>query len=153
MKRLSDDIIHFFQDQGYVIVSTIGKRGFVHSSCKGLIKINAKGYVYLLDLYKGTTYQNLKGNPHISLTAVNEHKFKGYCLKGKARIVSEKALPVAIKSAWEDRITSRLTQRLLRNIHEEKGHPRHPEVLLPQPKYMIVMRTAEVVDLSPSHLK
>jgi predicted pyridoxine 5'-phosphate oxidase superfamily flavin-nucleotide-binding protein len=153
MKRLADDIIHFFQNQGCVIVSTIGKKGTVHCSCKGIVKINSKGYVYLLDLYNGKTYQNLKINPHISLTAINEHKFTGYCLKGKARIVSEKALPSLIKSAWEDRMTSRLTQRLLRNIHEEKGHPRHPEVMMPEPKYMIVMRIEEVVDLTPQHIK
>ncbi|KPK98855.1 MAG: hypothetical protein AMJ95_01890 [Omnitrophica WOR_2 bacterium SM23_72] len=153
MKRLSGDIIHFFQEQGCVIVSTIGKRGSVHCSCKGIVKIDGNGYVYLLDLYKGKTYQNLKDNPHISLTAVNEHRFTGYCLKGKARIVSEKAMPAEIKNAWEDRIASRLTQRLLRNIREEKGHPRHPEALLPKPKYMIVMRIDDVVDLSPAHLK
>ena len=55
--------------------------------------------------------------------------------------------------AWEDRITSRLTKRLLRNIHEEKGHPRHPEALLPKPEYLIVMEVEEIVDLTPHHLK
>jgi glycosyltransferase involved in cell wall biosynthesis len=39
--------------------------------------------------------------------------------------------------AWDTRIASRLTQRLLKNIHEEKGHPKHPEALLPKPEYLI----------------
>ena len=136
-----------------MIVSTIDNRGFVHSSCKGIVKIDRKGLVYLLDLYRGKTYQNLKGNPHVSLTALNEHRFTGYCLKGKVEVVSEESLPGDIRSAWEDRITSRLTQRLLKNIHEEKGHPKHPEVLLPKPKYMMVIRVEEIVDLSPAHFK
>ncbi|MFH1458167.1 MAG: pyridoxamine 5'-phosphate oxidase family protein [Candidatus Omnitrophota bacterium] len=153
MKRLSDDIVYFFQNQGCVIVSTFGRNGYVHCSCKGIVKIDKGGHVYLLDLYRGWTYQNLKDNPHISLTAINEHKFRGYCLKGKAKIIPQEEVPFQIKSAWEDRIASRLTQRLLKNIREEKGHPKHPEVMLPKPQYMIVMQVEETVDLIPQHIR
>jgi len=153
MKRLSDDIVYFFQNQGCVIVSTFGRNGYVHCSCKGIVKIDKDGHVYLLDLYRGCTYQNLKDNPHISLTAINEHKFTGYCLKGKAKIIPQEELPFQIISAWEDRIASRLTQRLLKNIREEKGHPQHPEVMLPKPQYMIVMQVEETVDLTPQHIR
>jgi general stress protein 26 len=153
MKKISGEIINFFQNQGCVIVSTIDSNGFVHCSCKGIVKIDHQGEVYLLDLYRTRTYQNLKHNPCISLTAIDEHKFMGYCLKGKAQLLSVKKLQPKIISAWEEKITSRLTQRLLKNIREEKGHPRHPEVLLPKPEYMIVMKVEEVVDLTPRHLK
>jgi hypothetical protein len=89
----------------------------------------------------------------LSISAVDEHRFRGYCLKGKARIVKEQECSPEIIKAWEDRITARITQRLLKNIHEEKGHPRHPEVLLPKPKYLIVMEIEEIIDLTPHHLK
>jgi general stress protein 26 len=153
MKRLSDDILQFFQRQGFVIVSTVDKNGLLHASCKGIVKINKNGLVYLLDLYRARTYQNLKNNPHISIIAVNEHRFKGYCLKGKAKILSLHKLSPKIMEAWEDRITTRITQRLLKNIREEKGHPRHPEVLLPKPEYMIIMEVKEIIDLTPHHIK
>lgn len=107
----------------------------------------------MLDLYKGATFDNLKNNPHISITAIDEHKFIGYCLKGKAQIVTEDEFQPQIIQAWEDRITGRLTKRLLKNIREEKGHPRHPEVLMPKPQYLILMKVEEVVDLTPQHLK
>ncbi|MFH1269907.1 MAG: pyridoxamine 5'-phosphate oxidase family protein [Candidatus Omnitrophota bacterium] len=153
MKRLSDVIIQFFHRQGCVIVSTVDKNGFPHSSCKGIIDINPNGRVYLLDLYRAKTYENLKENPCVSITAIDEHKFIGYCLKGKAGIMPAGELKPDIIKAWEVRITSRLTQRLLKNIHEEKGHPRHPEILLPKPEYMITVEVEEVVDLTPHHLK
>jgi nitroimidazol reductase NimA-like FMN-containing flavoprotein (pyridoxamine 5'-phosphate oxidase superfamily) len=153
MKKLSDEIIHFFQNQGCVVVSTIDKGGLLHNSCKGIVKINHNGSIYLLDLYKARTYENLKRNPHISITAVDEHKFIGYSLKGKGEILPEAKLHSRIIKAWEDRIISRLTRRLLKNIHEEKGHPRHPEALLPKPEYMIAMEVEEIVDLTPQHLK
>jgi len=153
MRKLSDEIVRFFQNQGCVIVSTIDKDGFVHNSCKGIIKINHNGKIYLLDLYRAKTYENLKNNPHISITAIDEHKFIGFCLKGRAEMVTETKFHSDIIKAWEDRITSRLTQRLLKNIREEKGHPRHPEVLLPEPQYLIAMEVEEIVDLTPHHLK
>jgi len=152
-KKLKDEILHFFHNQGYVIVSTLSKGGSVHNSCKGIIEINQDGKIYLLDLYKGRTHANLSHNPNISITAIDEHKFKGYCLIGKSRIAEFDEFKPSLIKAWEDRITSRITQRVLKNIAGEKGHPRHPESLFPRPKYMIVMEVKEIVDLTPHHLK
>lgn len=153
MKKLDNTVIDFFQNQGCVIVSTIDEQGFAHNSCKGIVKIEPSGKVYLLDLYKAKTFANLKNNPLISIAAFNEHKFTGYCLKGRAEIVAEGELDSEITQAWEERITGRLAQRLLKNIREGKGHARHPEALLPKPNYLIVMEVKEVLDLTPPVLK
>jgi hypothetical protein len=123
-----------------------------HSSCKGIVKINQNGRIYLLDLYKARSFLNLKHNTHISITALDEHRFKGYCLKGKAKIIPAEKLPPAIIRAWDERITDRVTQRVLKNLHEDKGQGRHPEALLPQPQYLIVMEVDEIVDLTPHYL-
>ena len=153
MKRLPEDVVQFFHNQNFVIVSTIDSEGGAHSACKGIVDIKRDGTVYLLDLYRGKTYANIKCNPLITITAVEEHKFRGYCLKGKAITIHEERLDAHFIKAWEDKITSRLTQRLLKNLREEKGHARHPEVLLPSPKYMIAMEVQEIIDLTPHHLK
>ncbi|MDD5254716.1 MAG: pyridoxamine 5'-phosphate oxidase family protein [Candidatus Omnitrophica bacterium] len=153
MEKLSGDILHFLKNQSFMIVSTVDKNGTPHSACKGIVDVEPDGKIYLLDLYMGGTFENLKGNDHISITAVDEHKFKGYCLKGKARIIrTEDVRPQVIK-AWEEKVTTRITQRVIRNMREEKGHPRHPEALLPKPAYMILMETHEVVDLTPHHIR
>ena len=153
MKRLTEGIVNFFQNRGCVSVNTSDKQGFAHSACKGIVKINRNGRVYLLDLYRAGTHDNLRHNPRVSITAFNEHKFSGYCLKGRAVILPRGKLQSGLIRAWEARVTGRITQRLLRNIHEDKGHPRHPEALLPKPEYLIVMDVEEVVDLTPRHLK
>lgn len=150
---VSEEIIHFFKNQSFVIVSTIDKKGTPHNACKGIIKISPDGRVYLLDLYRAVTHDNLQNNHNISITAVDEHGFRGYCLKGKVKKIKQDSLDSRIIKAWEARIISRITQRVLRNVRGEKGHLRHPEVLLPAPKYMIVMQVAEVVDLTPHSLR
>lgn len=153
MQELSEEIIHFFQSQGFVIVSTIDEDGSIHNSCKGIVKIEYAGRVYLFDLYKARTFQNLKNNPTISLTAVEEHKFQGYCLKGKGKIVETDKLGSDILALWDDKITARATKRMIKNIHEEKGHPRHPEILLPKPEYLIVVQVDEIINLTPGKMR
>lgn len=153
MKVLSEEVIYFLKKQSYVIVSTISEDGTIQNACKGLVKVSEDGRVYLLDLYLGATYRNLKENPHISLTAADEHSFSGYCLKGKAKLIPREELSGDIIKSWEEAIVSRLTSRLLRNIRGEKGHSAHPEALLPKPKYMIMVEVDDVVDLTPKHLK
>ncbi len=153
MNIISEDVKRFLLAQHFTIVSTIGSDGIPHSSCKGIVKINPDGTIYLLDLYMGQTYENLTINPSISLSAVDEHKFRGYCLKGTAEIVSSDKLKPDIIKAWEQKITSRITQRILKNIRGETGHPKHPEAQLPRPKYLIAMTVKEVIDLTPPPLR
>lgn len=50
----------------------------------------------------------------VSLTAVDEHAFKGYCLKGRARITHRPHIKPLLIKAWEDKLTSRIRERLRR---------------------------------------
>ena len=84
---------------------------------------------------------------------MDEHKFKGWCLTGKGEIVPGEKLKSDVIKEWEKRISMRITQRLLKNIQQEKGHHRHPEAQLPRPEYMIVMEIEDMVDLTPHHVK
>lgn len=153
MKKLSEEIVLFFRNQRFVIVSTIDANGVPHTSCKGIVKIDEKGWVYLLDLYSRKTFENLRKNSNISLTSVDEHAFLGYCLKGRAKIVPVRKLKQDILSLWEEKINSRISHRIVKNLRGEKGHSRHPEAFLPSPEYVIVVKVKEAVDLTPGHLK
>ena len=134
--------------------STTDKDGTPHNSCKGIVKIDKnKNEIYLLDLYKTKTHENLKRDTNISITAVDGHKFIGYCIKGRAKMIKEDKLKSHIVKAWEEKIVRRVTDRILKNIHGEKGHPGHPEILLPKPQYLIVVEAKEVIDLTPHALK
>lgn len=153
MKKINREIRDFFGNQGCVIVTTIDKDGFPHSACKGIIEIKGTGKIYLFDLYRKETFENLKRNPRISVTAFDEHKFTGYCLKGKARIIGSGKIDSRLAELWDRNIAGRLTQRLLKNIREEKRSQRHPEVLLPKPEYMIYIGVEQIVNLAPQHLR
>ena len=153
MKQIKAEIINFLHAQGFVIVSSIDKNGFPHSSCKGIVKINPAGEIYLIDVYYGVTRENIENNPRISISAVDEHKFIGYCLKGKARIIPDDNISQEIIKKWEDNITSRLAKRLLVNLSQDKGRAHHPEASLPQPKHLITLEVEQIVNLAPQHLR
>ena len=153
MKRLNTAVINFFRSQGCVIVTTISGDGSPHSSCKGIVSIDPRGQVYLFDLYLKGTLTNLKKDPKMSITAVDEHNFVGYTLSGRGRIVEKDAVEEHILKAWEDKLTERLTNRVVKNIREKKGALRHPEVLMPSPEYLIILDVERVVDLRPPDLR
>jgi len=150
---ITPDVVQFFHSQRFTIISTIDKKGYPHNSCKGIVEIDKSGKVYLLDLYMARTYENLKANPCVSITAVDEHKFIGYSLKGNAKIVPKNKVSRRILKLWEDKVTSRISHRLLKNMQGEKGHKTHPEALLPGPAYLIEASIDEIVDLIPGHIR
>ena len=153
MIKLSEEISKFLHDQSFVIVSTVCPDNSIHNACKGIINIEDHSRIYLFDLYRGKTFFNLTKNPNISLTVVDEHKFKGYCVKGKAKTADPNKFRPDFFKAWDQRIASRITKRLLKNIQENKGHSKHPEALLPKPEYVIIVDVEAVEDLTPHHLK
>jgi len=67
-------------------------------------------------------------------------------------LMSEDISQEIIKT-WEDKITSRLTKRLLRNLSENKSRRHHPEASLPFPKHIILIEVEDIVDLAPFNLK
>ncbi len=152
MKKLTDGILKFISKQPYTVLTTVDKKGYPHSSCKAVVYIDENKHLYLLDLYRRNTYENLKVNSNVSITAVDEHKFAGYCLKGKAEITRLEKLDKKVFKAWEEKINKRISKRLLKNLKGEKGHPRHPEARLPDPKYFIMVKVREVIDLTPGHI-
>ena len=153
MINLSDQVFDFLSKQGFVIVSTLDADGCIHNSCKGVVKIDKTGVIYIFDLYQKRTLENLKKNNCISITAVNEHEFCGYCLKGRARIVERQDLKPEIIQAWEEKIIARITKRIFKNIRGESGHPSHPEAAFPKPQYLIIMEVDAVIDLIPPNLR
>jgi general stress protein 26 len=152
MMKIPAGVIDFLHTQSFVIIASLDKSGFPHTSCKDIVEIDPEGEVYLVDVFHGTTAENIRRNPQVSISVVDEHKYMGYCLKGRAKLVSEDISQEIIK-AWEDKITARLAKRLLRNLAGDKGHKQHPEASLPLPKHIILFEVEEIIDLAPHPLR
>jgi hypothetical protein len=134
-----------------VIVSTLDSSGGINCSAKGIAGIEKNGRVFIIDLFRAKTFRNLKKDPAISITAVDEHQFAGYTHKGSARIVEMDDTHAHIVSGWQKKMAQRIARRMIRNIRDDKKSERHPESHLPRPQYLIEMHVEKVVDLAPAH--
>lgn len=148
--KISDDIIKFFEQQGGVIVSTLDPRGRIHASIKGIVGIRNSEKIFLVDLYLYRTFCNLKKHPTISLTAIDDHRFKGYCLQGKAKIIPREKIRKQILEEWEKRVLQRISKRISRSVRSGRKSKKHYEAHLPiHPKYLIEVRVTNVINLAP----
>ncbi len=152
-RRVTPAVAAFFLNHGFGIVTTLDADGEPHHACKGVVDINTKGYVYLIDLYRAHTYRNLRRDCRMTLTAVDEHAFQGYSLKGVGRVVRRNTLAARVMQGWEKKLNHRLTRRIIRNIREDKKIDVHPEALFPEPEYVIVMKVEEILNLNPPRMR
>ena len=147
--ELTEKTIKLLEKQGFVIVSTINKNGGIHSVAKGIVGIEKEGKVFVIDLFKNHTCNNLKRNPNVSITAIDDHSYDGYTLQGRAKIVPRKNIQGHIVSKWEDKIIERISNRMIASIQKGKRTNVHHEAKLPKhPKYLIEIDIEKVVDLS-----
>jgi uncharacterized pyridoxamine 5'-phosphate oxidase family protein len=150
--RIDQEIINFFEKQDSVIISTIDPAGCIHCSIKGIVEAQADSKIFLVDLYLYRTFQNLKKNPTVSITAVDEHLFKGYTLQGVAEIVPRDKINEEIFEAWERRVIGRISKRVTKSVKTGLKSSKHHEAHLPvHPKYLISVTVNNIIDLRPPH--
>ncbi len=155
--KISVEIINYFLRQGFVIVSTIDEKNRIHCSAKGIVDFrnDHEGKAMIVDLYFNRTYRNLKINPTVSVTSVDEHAFEGYTLQGSAKLILADDIDPKILEVWENRIIARISKRLVKSVQKGAKTVFHHEVALPKhPKYLIEMTVENIIDLSaPKILK
>jgi len=149
MGKLRKDIVYFLKQQRFVIVASVDREGFPHTSCKGIVKVE-EDKIYILDLYLKETYANIKRNKLVSITAVDEDKFMGYCIKGRAKMVDLASDKDMLKK-WDSRLLERVSRRVLNHIKKNKSSLYHPEINMPRPKYVIEIEPKKVISLIPPH--
>ena len=152
MKKLNDRVIRFFQQEGCAIVCTLDKEGTINCSVKGIVGLEEER-VFLIDLYHGKTFENLRNNSKISLTAIDKHEFPGYNIKGIAKIVEHEKIKDHIIKEWEERVIKKISDRIIKNVKKNTAERHHPEANFPSPKYLIEVDVNEIIDLAPATLK
>ncbi|MFH1459012.1 MAG: pyridoxamine 5'-phosphate oxidase family protein [Candidatus Omnitrophota bacterium] len=151
--KLSQAHQAFFKKQNDVIVCSLTSNSEIHCSVKNIIHIDAQGAIYLVDLYQIRTFANLKENPTVSITAIDEHLFIGYTIQGQAEIIEKNNIPDEILDKWEEKVTQKISKRFVHNLQNAKQAMHHPESAFPQPKCIIKINVDNIIDLTPEHLK
>ena len=154
MVDISHSVENLLNHQHYVIVSSFDREGEIHTSAKGVVDVDRRGRIYILDLYKGRTYANIIRNPNVTLTTIDDRTFKGYSIQGKAKIIDKKFVSRRKMQLWHERLAKRIAKRIVRHVREEtSGRRGIPEARFPIPRYLIEVSIRKIIDLAPERLR
>lgn len=88
MSSISGEIKDFLKNY-LAYVATVDEKGMPNVVPKGDMAILDDNTVVFADLYSHQTKKNLTQNPNIAITVVNPASYRGYQLKGKAKIIEQ----------------------------------------------------------------
>ena len=152
--NIPDNVAGLLEKEHFVIVSSLYKKRSIRTSAKGVIKVDPKGKIFILDLYKGGTYINIKRNPAVTLTVISERSFSGYSIEGKAKIIKKESVSKSDLKLWEEKIAKRIARRIISHVKEERAeHEAIPEASFPLPKHLIEVSVDRIIDLAPRKIK
>lgn len=151
---IPENVVRFFERQSFVIIATIDEHHGIHCSAKGVAKIEKEGRLWVADLYYGQTHKNIKKNPRVSVTAIDEHKFIGYTLQGQAKLILREEISIGLLEAWEKHIVGRMSQRVVKGVQAvAKSHGHFEAALPPLPHSIIEIIVDHIIDLAPPAMR
>ena len=147
--KIPESVIHFFQRQPFVFVATIADDGVPNVVPKGICHIDGAGTVYVVDLYRGRTKENLTGIPEMTIAAVDERLYAGFQLKGTATWipVEEETEHREHLEAWKKKVSERITSRIIENV-QTQYRTQHHEAHFPEPEGIIKLTVEQIVNLA-----
>ena len=86
MVKLSEEIKDFLKNN-LSFVATVDEKGMPNVVPKGNLCALDDATLVFADLYSHQTKNNLAENPKVAITVVNAAGYKGYQLKGKAKVI------------------------------------------------------------------
>jgi predicted pyridoxine 5'-phosphate oxidase superfamily flavin-nucleotide-binding protein len=88
MTKIPQEIQEFIKGKmGWV--ATASADGIPNATPKGSVRVIDDQHIVFADLFSLKTRANLKENPKVAVTVVDEKSYKGYQLKGSAELLTD----------------------------------------------------------------
>jgi general stress protein 26 len=123
-----------------ISVASSDLHGKPNSAAKMLVDIVEPNRIYYLDYRNTQTFTNLKENPQLSISFMNDAAFTGYRLTGTAEIIESGPEMEAAKKSWDRRVISYEADRILARV-TGRYSTKESEMMLP-PDFVIIKFTA-----------
>jgi len=124
MARISNEVKDFLKNY-LAFIATADEKGMPNVVPKGDIAILDDNTIVFADLYAHQTKKNLLKNPKIAITVVNPAGYKGFQLKGAAKIIEQGK-----------------TYDLLAKRISDGGQLKHPNA-----KYAVKVKVIKIIDI------
>ncbi len=146
--RLLEDLVPFLAPGKFVNVATCSLEKMPNVAPKLVIKTE-KNIIYFIDYVIGRTFLNLKENPRISLSFIDQRTLTGYQLNGSVDIIDKGVELENFVEDFQKIKTSFTVERILYNLRSaEKASAL--EFALPERFAVLKAKVIEIVEISSS---
>jgi nitroimidazol reductase NimA-like FMN-containing flavoprotein (pyridoxamine 5'-phosphate oxidase superfamily) len=139
------EIIELLKGIEFVHVSTCDERGRPNAAPKFLLKVEGN-FIYLVDYTIGRTWRNLKKNPRISFSFLDEGTLVGYQINGRAQIVDCGPLYGQLCDEMKERKIRLSVEHLIREVRGGKRRENF-EVSIANKFVIFKVEPEEIVEL------
>ena len=96
--RIPDRIKTFIEDQGVIVVGTVGGTKIVNVSPRIFFQIEENA-IYWLDFFKHKSFRNFQENPYVTISAFNTDTLKGFQFRGNVNFITDEPTKSEIKKS------------------------------------------------------
>lgn len=138
------------------IAELLQQKEFIHvATCDSSLRPNAApkfflnmegDYIYLVDYTIGTTWRNLKDNPRVSLSVMDDIALIGYQINGIVAIIEQGPEHERLFEHYTKKGISLSATRIIEGLYREKTHVNF-EVNLPQNVVFFKIRMEDIAEI------
>lgn len=135
------------KNREFISVATCDLSGKPNAAPKLLLKLE-NNFIYLVDYTIGMTWQNLKVNPRVSLSAIDTDTLVGYQINGTVGIIAEGGEYDKILNEVTEREISLSTKRIIEGVSSGRKHNNF-ELGLSGRFVIFKVKIEEIVEIGP----
>ncbi len=132
----------------FLHVASCGLDSIPNAAAKFLLKYE-DGYIYLVDYVISKTWKNLKVNPKVSVSFINDDTLIGYQINGRVQIIENGILYNKLLDELNQKAVSLSASRILDGLDKGKMH-KNFEIEMTEKFVIFKIKVEEVVKISPT---
>jgi len=133
------------ESREFISVATCDFKGKPNAAPKFLLKIE-DNQIFLIDYVIGSTWQNIKINPRVSLSFVDTNTLIAYQINGPVEIIEKGTVYDLMMQELELREIDLSTKRIIEGVGNGKVHEGF-EVALPEKVVIFKVTMEEIVEI------
>lgn len=143
---VTDKINKLLTNREFISVATCDFSGRPNVAPKFFLKLENK-FIYLIDYVLGTSYENIKLNPRVSISLMDLDNLIGYQMNGAIEIIERGKEHDQLLAEFQEKEVSLSTKRIIQAIDTGKTHQNF-EVSLPEQAIIFKVKIEEIVVIS-----
>ena len=143
MPKIADKIAELLEKREFVSIATADRSGQPNSAPKFFLR--AKGaHLYLIDHVMGQTVLNIRQNPLVSVSFMDQDALEGYRMNGTATVIESGKIYNAMLKEWNERIIKLSAERVIEAVRTGKKRG-HYEVEISEKFAVLKIKVASII--------